>query len=179
MSDKELMDLCYRIKGELEPRFPEIRNVKFIINWRLRNALGRANCRQDIIQLSAYAYVNKTFNDSFAENTIRHELAHIIAYKKYNDRGHGPTWRAVAMSVGCNPRATATGIKTGDEVTISCHHCNWQGEHSKRALLRWDRNRRIPMCPRCKKGMRFPWDSPAPAPIMPKRILLQNSSLTP
>lgn len=45
------------------------------------------------------------------EDTLRHEIAHAIAFQRHGRRAmnHGPLWRAIAAEVGAEPSATCAG----------------------------------------------------------------------
>lgn len=73
------------------------------MNSRLTSTAGRAFLEQDYIDLSCYLMDNN--REYFAEDTIPHELAHIIAWRLYKDRGHGAAWKSVALALyGANNR---------------------------------------------------------------------------
>lgn len=42
---------------------------------------------------------------TFFEDTVRHELAHFLAYALYRERAHGKRWRECAEALGAYPRA--------------------------------------------------------------------------
>lgn len=65
------------------------------INRRFTSMAGRASLNDNLIELSEYLYLRN--RQEFLKNTIPHELAHFIAYRKYKDRGHGKAWKEVAM----------------------------------------------------------------------------------
>lgn len=44
-------------------------------------------------------------NERHLEETLLHEMAHAEAWLEHAHRGHGPIWRAIALRVGCEPRA--------------------------------------------------------------------------
>ena len=72
------------------------------VEWstRMRSLLGRAFVRRNLIRLSAW------LDHEQALETLRHELAH-IAVGMAKERPHGPKWRAWAVRLGANPRATS------------------------------------------------------------------------
>ena len=72
------------------------------VEWstRMRSLLGRAFVRRNLIRLSAW------LDHEQALETLRHELAH-IAVGMAKEGPHGPKWRAWAVKLGANPRATS------------------------------------------------------------------------
>lgn len=41
--------------------------------------------------------------DEFYDNVIPHEIAHLIAYMLYKDKGHGEAWRSTMQKLGYSP----------------------------------------------------------------------------
>ncbi|WP_439108039.1 SprT-like domain-containing protein [Congregibacter sp.] len=75
---------------------------------RARRSYGQAH-RDGRVVLSNTFVGTTAFAD--LEDTIRHELAHLIAGIRYK---HGPRWRKVAISLGATPRAS--GRSESDEL---------------------------------------------------------------
>ncbi|MEE8517489.1 MAG: SprT-like domain-containing protein [Dehalococcoidia bacterium] len=73
------------------------------LEWskRMRHTLGRAFMRDGLIRLSAW------LDEQQAENTLRHELAHIAVGAGRRIQPHGTHWRAWAERLGAEPRAAA------------------------------------------------------------------------
>ena len=71
------------------------------LEWslRLRRALGKAYQHKRLIRLSAW------LDGDQAQATLRHELAHIAVGK--GQRPHGAEWKAWAVRLGADPRATS------------------------------------------------------------------------
>ncbi len=72
------------------------------VEWttRMRRLLGKAFLDRNLIRLSAW------LDHEQALETLRHELAH-IAVGRSTERPHGAKWRAWALRLGANPRATS------------------------------------------------------------------------
>jgi len=176
MTRHELLTLCETIRGELLPGFPEIQTVRFSISNRYTRSLGRARyCTGEVI-LSGPAYVAVSLNDHLAPDTVRHELAHIVAWRRHAVAGHGHTWQRLAVSMGCTGDRCTLGVKLGNEVTLSCGACGHQTEERENTLRRWHRKGSRAMCPKCLKGLPFPWERSVmmAAAETPKRILIQR-----
>lgn len=86
---------------------------------RAVSRLGQCSYSRRIISLGLHA---TTVNEEAAVlDTILHEVAHALAG---HQAGHGPEWKAVAKSIGCN--ATRTGevtIKAPYKWLVTCKHC--------------------------------------------------------
>ncbi|MBO39559.1 MAG: hypothetical protein CMM75_10345 [Rhodospirillaceae bacterium] len=72
------------------------------IEWssRLKRVLGKAYKTGRIIRLSSW------LSEDQAEETLRHELAHIVIEGKPS-RPHGSEWKNWAKKLGAKPRATS------------------------------------------------------------------------
>lgn len=72
------------------------------LEWssRMRVLLGKAYANRRLIRLSAW------LDDEQADDTLRHELAHIADGPARRDP-HGAGWRAWAVRLGAAPRATS------------------------------------------------------------------------
>jgi len=55
--------------------------------WRIQ--LNEQLCKENI--------------EDFINDTIPHEVAHLIAYKVFGDDGHGDGWKSVMRALGLNP----------------------------------------------------------------------------
>lgn len=70
---------------------------------RSRLRFGMCSPRSRRIQLSRHlTALNAPVQ---VEDTIRHEIAHALAFIKYGRNvGHGPRWKAIAREIGADPR---------------------------------------------------------------------------
>lgn len=86
--------------------------------------LGMCSPRQRRISLSR-SYVESA-EEPNVRDTILHEIAHALAFEKYPHRrvGHGPEWKAIALSIGCS------GSRTGK----SPAHAALQGDRKHAAI---------------------------------------------
>lgn len=76
------------------------------------------------IRLSKYLLSGN--HASLAEETLLHEIAHAVAYRRHGRTsiGHGPLWRAVATEVGAAPVATCrTGPLAEPRHRWTCDRC--------------------------------------------------------
>jgi len=61
---------------------------------------------------------------SIVENTIRHEIAHVLAGSGH---GHDATWQRIARQVGANPvRCQSEGEKVSSAWVGICPNCDYQ-----------------------------------------------------
>jgi len=178
MTRHELLTLCETIRGELLPSFPELQGVRFDINTRYRTRAGTAVYATREVKLSAFFFVFQHQNDGVAHNTIRHELAHIVAYARFGvaGMGHGHMWRWIARSMGCNAQR-CTLARRGDETPIACRFCPYRSEAPEKNMRKWERDGRQIVCKLCKHIIPYPWRAePAQmAAEMPKRNLIQKT----
>lgn len=66
-------------------------------------------CRYSRKEIGVSAWYAETASDPSVEDTIRHEIAHVLANIEFGERGHGPTWKAMCKRVGARPdRLAAT-----------------------------------------------------------------------
>ncbi len=80
------------------------------LNNRLKSTAGRAFIEHGYIDLSVSLMRDNM--DYFARDTIPHELAHMIAWRLYGDRGHGKAWKWVAHTLyGANNRCHTMQVK--------------------------------------------------------------------
>ena len=83
---------------------------KCVLNNRLKSTGGRAFIEHGYIDLSVSLLRDNM--DYYAKDTIPHELAHMIAFRLYQDRGHGKAWKYVAQTLyGANNRCHTMQIK--------------------------------------------------------------------
>jgi len=95
--------LASDILNSLSLEYPFLKDYQL----QLDNARRRAGCckvNEKIISLSRHHLSNNP--REVIEDTIRHEIAHAIAYHCYKDIGHGKNWRAIAKKIGATPKAT-------------------------------------------------------------------------
>ena len=67
---------------------------------RAKRTKGQCWYIQKVIKLSkSYVELNSF---QVVYNTILHEIAHALTYKKYNVLGHNRIWKKVCYEIGCN-----------------------------------------------------------------------------
>jgi SprT protein len=90
---------CHSKLGREEP--PVKPTLSF--SNRMTSTAGYAYMSKNHIQLSNY-FMSREGREVFDE-TIGHEVAHIVAYQQFKDRGHGNGWKHVMRKIGLPPRA--------------------------------------------------------------------------
>jgi SprT protein len=64
-------------------------------------AAGQAKLKKHVIVLNVRLLAA---HPDQLPNVIVHEVAHLLAYKLYGDRGHGPAWKQLMVAPGFEPR---------------------------------------------------------------------------
>lgn len=76
------------------------------INFEMRNSkvVGRAWFNKNLIQLNpvwlAAGDYDEEVKDKMLNHTIPHEIAHLIAYRKWRDTKHGTFWKGTMLKLG-------------------------------------------------------------------------------
>lgn len=97
------------VVADLQKNFPQYwgfcEPIKMIFHNRKTN-WGYYSKTKDVIGMSLY--MNQKASDDHIEDTIRHEFAHAIQYKrdKFCD-GHGSLWKSIAKQIGADDVATS------------------------------------------------------------------------
>lgn len=108
MDAAQLIREANTIRLETISKFPQFRNyilgVNFEASNRMISSAGQAWAYRNLIQLSlAFFADNHNYQEQFRD-TVLHELAHIIAKKKYGAiRQHGIEWKNIASTIGAQP----------------------------------------------------------------------------
>ena len=76
-------------------QFPQI-TVK--MNARLRTTAGRAYLQQGIVEFNPSIY--EAHVEEFLEDTVPHEVAHVVAYYVFGSTGHDIFWKQVCSDLG-------------------------------------------------------------------------------
>jgi SprT protein len=73
-------------------------DVKFSMNGRLTSTAGRAFLEEGRLEFSKVLYIQNV--EKFLEDTVPHELAHIVAFRVFGDKGHGVHWKHIMNFLG-------------------------------------------------------------------------------
>jgi len=86
-------------------KFPELKHYgdmpEFKMNARLTAIGGRAWLDSNFIDLSCYLLERNW--ETYKKEVIPHELCHFIAYRLFDDKGHGLNWKYVMEEMGLEP----------------------------------------------------------------------------
>ena len=82
-------------------------------------------CRMGINQIGISAWYAEGSSDLVVEDTIRHEIAHALAWIEFGDKSHGPVWKAMCKRTGANPERVklAENIKPRSRYKAQCPQC--------------------------------------------------------
>lgn len=76
-------------------------DITFSMNGRLTSTAGRAFLSEGRMDFSKSLYEQNV--EAFLNDTVPHELAHLIAYRVYGSNGHDTSWKKVMMALGYEP----------------------------------------------------------------------------
>ncbi len=85
------------------------------LSLRSARMAGRAMPQQNVIELNKVIFRNNP-QWSFVYDTVAHEMAHIVACRKFGARAHDARWKVVAEALGATPQASGQFDTTGAEV---------------------------------------------------------------
>lgn len=106
MNGKQRAEWLEQAQAEADSIAAEWQVPKWEVRWshRLRTARGRAYLGRGYMVVSESIPTQEELR-----NTFLHECAHMVAYAKYRDRGHGDMWRRVFFALGGDGRRTYSG----------------------------------------------------------------------
>lgn len=112
MQDRYLLEMSEirDLVRETCSRFPTLVGLadEISVAWnnRLVRAVGKAWLKSARIELSRKVF--EVCSASQRRDTVIHEVVHIIAFRLYQDRGHGVAWRRCMNVAGGTPKATCS-----------------------------------------------------------------------
>lgn len=122
--------------------------IKIMPNYKMRSALGRAYYNKSLIEIHARAF--KSLPNERLEQTIAHEIAHLISFLLYSDlgRGHGHYWQKTMRKLGYPPETTHKEyeavkpfIRKMKRHMIECGECAKEYKITTKKLNKLDRYR--------------------------------------
>lgn len=108
MTDEELYSYARAALLRISER--ELAGV-FQIRWnpRMRSAAGRAKLQTWSMEINPRLLLMEQNGELEVRRTALHELAHLVAWKRAGDRGHGAEWRKACAELGIpNEKVTHT-----------------------------------------------------------------------
>ena len=106
--------------------------VTLNISPRKARKLGHANIKTNEVWLNANYFDSDENIGHIMNQTITHEICHIVEYKAYGTAGHGKMWKTLMRVAGKTPDRLASVIlpeavkKPTNKVTVACGFCQKQ-----------------------------------------------------
>lgn len=75
---------------------------KVVLNNRLKTTAGRAFIENNPQYIDLSTELFWEYTEEFLNDTIPHELAHLVAYTIYGDKGHGKGWYSIIKQFSIN-----------------------------------------------------------------------------
>jgi predicted SprT family Zn-dependent metalloprotease len=129
---------------------PKTMHIKISINSRLSRAMGRFMyfpSDRDWGEIEFSAKLNKVSTSAWLD-TVRHEVAHAMAFQYHGEGGHGPAWVRAAKSIGCSAEVLGSLPDEAHRYQFVCKVCGHK-------MLAFDRltqkMKRIGMFGKCSK----------------------------
>jgi SprT protein len=91
---------------------------------------GRAHLRLNHIKINPILF--KENREKMLSQTIPHEIAHLVAYRVFNDTGHGKFWKHVMVQFGLKPDrchsydVSNARVRGRNTVTFKCKCKTWE-----------------------------------------------------
>lgn len=92
-------------------------------------------CSYRLKRITLSAALTKANDESAVRDTVLHEIAHALAGV---GSGHGPKWREVALSIGCNGERTysaATTVLPPLKWMVTCETCGYVRQYGRRRIV--------------------------------------------
>jgi len=105
MTKTEATNAYNQIKNELVISSTNSSKLHLVFNPRLKRAFGRCNVSGKI-ELSSHFVANGSEADIL--DTLRHEIAHFVAYCRTGRLAHCRTWKNIFLSMGGSGEVTST-----------------------------------------------------------------------
>lgn len=110
MTPAELAAFCTDAKDAAWAKgcraYPELKKFPkpfLVYNNRLKTTAGRCFFDKGQAKIDLSTSLLWKHQQEFKNEIIPHEVAHDIAYKLFQDEGHGPDWKRVMISLGLEP----------------------------------------------------------------------------
>jgi len=154
---KAKVEECYRVAEKIFGKKYPLPSVVFDLKG---HTAGYAHYQENKIRLNIDLLTRYT--DDMINDTIPHEVAHLIAYQKYGRQiggsPHGAEWRHVAEALGCNGKRTHSYETKPARVTrqflytCPCENEFKVGVNLHKKMQNWARQR---ICRECKGYLIF------------------------
>lgn len=90
--------------NKFRKEYPQIseKAPRVVLNNRLKTTAGRAFYEDNPQYIDLSTELFWEYTEEFLNDTIPHELAHLVAYTVYGDTGHGKGWKSVLSHMKIN-----------------------------------------------------------------------------
>lgn len=126
---------------------------------------------QHVVVVNERIVTESNDKDAFVD-TVRHEVAHAIAYAKYNgSQDHNARWKRIASELGADPKACHNKKDDNYKYYIACPECEWTSgkvRRSKKVKKPFTR-----VCSRCKTNC-VSYDAGEPIPEEPGTVAVES-----
>lgn len=119
------------------------------MNPRLRTTAGRAFWLENRLEFNPKLYAENT--EKFLQDTVAHEVAHIVAYHVYGSTGHDKNFYAVCTVLGADA-ARCHNYKI--EVKGTWYECGCMKHLVTSARKAWMTRGKVYKCKHCKEIIR-------------------------
>lgn len=98
------------ISRVITERFEEAKDRYHLSNWQRPvfsfdlkgTTAGQAHLSKNLIKVNEGLFIRN--KEDFFRGTLPHEVAHLAAYRAFNDRGHGSGWKRVMIDFKLEPK---------------------------------------------------------------------------
>lgn len=76
------------------------------LGWKFRFDRAKIRfgvCRYRTKEICLSSYLTFLNDEDRVKDVIAHEIAHQISYSRYDERGHGNSWKKVCIEIGAKP----------------------------------------------------------------------------
>jgi SprT protein len=125
-------------------------DVKFSMNGRLTSTAGRAFLQEGRLEFSKTLYTQNV--EAFLNDTVPHELAHIVAFRVFGDKGHGVHWKHVMNFLGFEPtRCHSYAVQKRSTAKVYKYVCKCEGKTHEVSAQRqaWINKGKMYQCTTC------------------------------
>jgi predicted SprT family Zn-dependent metalloprotease len=133
--------------------FPEDFTFTVEVKPRIRRWYGRCSVKwanRNHATLTFAADLFKLLDDKHQIQTIRHEVAHALAFNKTGTIGHNNAWKLACIVVGCRPERTNVAADCWYRYITECTCCGHRFYKFHRLTFKRRYNVTAGGCPNCK-----------------------------
>lgn len=133
VTEAQRLEVFARVKHFLDVARTQYKRefINPVVLFDLQGRIAGQACGNWKIRLNADLLVNNW--EDFMNDTIPHEVAHLVQYVIYPyDKPHGRGWKSIMRGFGVNPKRThkmdlsCTKVRRQARVEASCGHCGME-----------------------------------------------------